>query len=121
MQDSGFDKLRTSTEELIAKALDEGTKTGRVTGRLVRDINTNLDNMDDQVSALTRSADLNPTDSIQAKRFLRELRASCVVLRQPNVAQSFWAEQQTRRGQRRRAHRADECPGFAFCPGGHRR
>ena len=89
LQDSGFDKLRTSTEELIAKALDEGTKTGRVTGRLVRDINTNLDNMDDQVSALTRSADLNPTDSIQAKRFLRELRASCVVLRQPNVAQYF--------------------------------
>ena len=91
LQDTGFDKLRTSTDELIAKALEEGIQKGRVTSRIVRDITSNLDALNDRVLALTRSEDLTPTDSIQAKRFLRELRASCAVLKQPNVGQYFAA------------------------------
>jgi hypothetical protein len=89
LQDSGFDKLRTSTNDLIAKAIEEGTKTGQVPGRMVREITTNLNALDQQVSTLTRSADLNPDDAILSMRFLRELRQSCQVLRQPNVAQYF--------------------------------
>jgi hypothetical protein len=91
LQDTGFDKMRASTDELIAKAIGEAVKGGRVNSRVVREINGNIDAMEEQVVALTRSADLTPNDSIESKRFLRQLRESCAVLKQPNPGQYFGA------------------------------
>jgi hypothetical protein len=89
LMDSTFEKMRVSTDEMIKKAVGQASSNSQIEAGLVRKIERSIDEMTDQVNSLARADNITPTDSIEARRYLRNLRESCGVLRQPEVGRQF--------------------------------
>ena len=87
LTDTAFEKQRQKADDLVRQSLRQVSTTGRADSGMLRDLGRALDDLEDAVRA--RARDLTPTESIQAKRYLRELKESCAVLRQPDVGKSF--------------------------------
>lgn len=84
--DAGFEPLRKQADGLVQKLVAEAA-TGRVNGATLRQFNQTLNDMEGEVRA--RVSDMTPTDNIQARRYLRELRESAQVFNQRDLERYF--------------------------------
>jgi hypothetical protein len=84
--DDGFDPLRKQIDDMVQKIVAEAN-TGRVNGRTLRELNRTFDEMEADIRA--RVHDMTPTENIQARRFLRELRESAQVFNQRDLERFF--------------------------------
>jgi hypothetical protein len=89
LRESHYEQTRAATDEMIKKAVNQASSAGQVDSSLVRQITKNIDAMMEKINGLTKTDDITPDDAIEARRYLRQLRESCAVLRQPNVAGQF--------------------------------
>jgi hypothetical protein len=83
MQDAPWVSSAATINDLAQKAADEIKGKGRVTAATFKSLNDAVAVMTD---AVRNNQDLSPTDYIESKGFLDELRTSIQGLRDPNVA-----------------------------------
>jgi hypothetical protein len=86
LQDDAFDAHRKDMERLVRTAFDE-VQNGDVEAKVLREMYVNLDQMDDELKS--KIEDMTPTQNVQAKRYLRELRSTVQALEQPDAHEYF--------------------------------
>lgn len=89
LDDTPFDKGRKQVDDLVHEALTQVGSGGQVRGRTQRELERALDALDDAVRA--NSKEMSITDSIDARRYVRELRDSCAVFKQADPAAALGA------------------------------
>jgi hypothetical protein len=89
LSDDAFDGLRSNVNQLMKTAYDQVT-AGEVDFKVLRDLNKTLDQMDATLKA--KIEDMTPTENIQGKRYVRELRDTARALQQPDAQALFAAD-----------------------------
>jgi hypothetical protein len=88
LDDTPFDDLRNKTSKLVQQGVAQAM-AGRVEPRLIRELDRTIDALEDEVRAQIQ--DMTPSDNIEAKRYLKQLKESCGVFKQTDPASYFAA------------------------------
>ena len=88
LSDDAFDAERTQVNQLMKAAYD-GMVAGNADFKAIRQLKAVLDQMDQTL--LDRIEVMTPTDNIQGKRYVRELRQTVQALQQPDASSYFAA------------------------------
>jgi hypothetical protein len=87
LDDRPFDKERKQIETMMQEAVGQATRYGRVQADLQRSLLRTLDKFDNAV--VSRAREMTPTEFIQARRYLREVRDGVKVFQDPKVGNYF--------------------------------
>jgi hypothetical protein len=82
LQDEAFAKPRDSIDRLMKTAYDQVT-VGAVDGTVLRQLTRDLDQMD--ATLRDKIEEMTPTENVQGRRFVRELRGTVRALQQPGA------------------------------------
>jgi hypothetical protein len=85
--DPAYDMQRKKIDDLLGQAVEEATKYGKVNARLQAELLDAQKKFQDAIDA--RVAAVTPTQFVQSKRYLRELKDNLKILDDPNVGKFF--------------------------------
>jgi hypothetical protein len=88
LQDDAFDGYRQGIDTLMKAAYDQ-VLAGDVDGKVLRQLYQQLDQF--EASLKSKIEEMTPTQNVQGKRYLRELRSTVKVLEQPEAHDMFAA------------------------------
>lgn len=90
LEGPGLEKLSRQADELVKQAVHEVSSANQASAKTIRELDKVLEALDEAVRS--QAKDLTPTESIQARRYLRELKDSCAVFKQPDAGRYFTAK-----------------------------
>jgi hypothetical protein len=82
LQDDAFDKPRDNIDRLMKTAYDQ-VSVGAVDGRVLRQLTKDLDQLD--ATLRDRIEEMTPSQNVQGRRFVRDLRDTVRALQQPDA------------------------------------
>lgn len=88
LRQSSFDSMRHNVETMLRKAVAQA-RSGNIDVNMVNQVNTAVQNAEDQVTDMIQDGQITPTQCIEATRYLNEIKKSLLVLQTNDAADYF--------------------------------